>query len=123
LNLIVKGPDNFIFTDDGHWLHPLFALEDHLKSLDVDSSLLELRDKLIGRGAAVLICRMGIKKCHGSVVSRRGLSYLNKYSIECTYDTLVDRLDCQTELVLTDEMSSDDAYSELSRRAGRSPGL
>jgi len=119
LNLTVTGPGDFLFTHDGHWLHPLFALEDHIRISGVDASGLFLRDKLIGRGAAVLISRMGIKSCHGVTVSKRGLDYFQRKGIECSFDTLVDKLDCQTELVLTDEMSDEEAYNELSRRAGR----
>jgi len=119
LNLTVTGPDDFLFTHNGHWLHPLFALEDYLRNRNTDPSSLFLQDKLIGRGAAVLICRMGFKKCHGVTVSKKGLDYFHRYGIECTYDTLVDKLDCQTELVLTDDLSDDDAYEELNRRAGR----
>ncbi len=119
MNLTVYRGEETVFTDNGNWLHPLFALEDFLKDRDIDPASLRLKDKLIGRGAAVLIQRMGISECHGTIVSSRGLSYLEKHSIQCTYDELVDRLECQTELVLTDEMSPEDAYSELSRRAGR----
>lgn len=119
MNLTVSCRDEIIFTHDGHWLHPLFALLDFLDSSDHIPSELFLTDKLIGRGAAVLIHRMGIRRCHGLTVSSKGLSYFKKKSIECTYDSLVEKLDCQTELVLSDELSSEEAYVELSRRAGR----
>jgi Domain of unknown function (DUF1893) len=119
LNLTVSCRDEIIFTHDGHWLHPLFALMDFLASSDYTTSELFLTDKLIGRGAAVLISRMGIRRCHAVTVSSKGLSYFKQKSIECTYDNLVEKLDCQTELVLTDELSSEEAYVELSRRAGR----
>ena len=120
MNLSVSCQKKIIFTHDGPWLHPLFALEDFLGSSNYDSSQLYLTDKLIGRGAAVLIHRMGIRRCHGSIVSSRGLSYLQKMSVTCTYDRLVEKLDCQTEMILGDDMSTAEAYAELSRRARRS---
>ncbi len=119
MNLTVYRGEETVFENDGNWLHPLFALQDFLDSADYDPAELNLKDKLIGRGAAVLIYRMGIKNCHGLTVSSRGLSFFDKKSITCTYDKLVDKLDCQTEIVLTDDMSTEDAYNELSRRAGR----
>ena len=119
MNLTVYYQDKQIFCHNGHWLHPLFALEDFLQDKDYHRGHLRLEDKLIGRGAAVLIHTMGILACHGKTVSRRGLSYCQKVSIQCTYDHLVDRLDCQTELLLGDTMDTKEAYRELSRRAGR----
>ena len=119
MNLSVSHHNEIIFSNDGHWLHPLFALMDFLDSADYSPSELFLTDKLIGRGAAVLIHRMGIRRCHGLTVSSRGLSYFNRMDVECSYDNLVETLDCQTELILTDDVSSEEAYAELSRRAGR----
>ncbi|MDA3958504.1 DUF1893 domain-containing protein [Oceanispirochaeta sp.] len=119
MNLTVTQNSSVVFTHNGHWLHPLFALEDFLTGSDLDASQLYLNDKLIGRGAAVLIHRMGFRRCHGQTLSIRGLTLLKELGIQCSYDLLVDRLDCQTELVLTDDLSLDDAYLELCRRAGR----
>ncbi|WP_168203321.1 DUF1893 domain-containing protein [Oceanispirochaeta crateris] len=119
MNLTVTHNDTVVFTHDGHWLHPLFALEDFLKESEWDCSELFLKDKLIGRAAAVLIHRMGFRRCHGSTLSSRGLSLFEDLGIQCSYDLLVDKLDCQTELILTDDLSLEEAYQELSRRAGR----
>lgn len=120
MNLKVYSGESLVFTNDGNWLHPLFALADFLQTSDLDVNSLFLEDKLIGRGAAVLIIRMGIKKCHAGIISSRAVSLFEQYDISWTYDEIVDKLDCQTELVLSDHMSLEDAYSELARRAGRS---
>jgi len=119
LNLIVQLKGRTVFSSDGKWLHPLFDLEDFLKGETLDPGALSLEDKLIGRGAAVLIARMGIRRCHGRTVSRRALPVLETHGVECTWDELTDRLACQTETALNDEMSLDDSYAELARRAGR----
>lgn len=118
-NLIVKEKNNIIFTSDGHWLYPLFELEDFLKSNTFSIDDISLNDKLIGRGAAVLICTMGIKKCHGRTMSRKALTVLENHKIQYSYDELIDSLQCQTETALTDEMTLIESYNELSRRAGR----
>ncbi len=102
MNCTVRKQDQIIFENDGKWLHPLFALEDFLSESAYEGKDLTLEDKLIGRGAAVLIARMGIKKCHGRVVSRKALPVLEKYRIEVSWDELIDTLACQTEQVLTD---------------------
>ena len=120
MNCIVKRHDQVIFTHDGKWLHPLFAVEDFLAAGDWQADQLFLEDKIIGRGAAVLIARMGFTACHGRIVSRKALPLLERYSITVSWDQLVDTLQCQTEQILTDGMSLDEAYRELCRRAGRS---
>ncbi|MDC7235980.1 MAG: DUF1893 domain-containing protein [Spirochaetales bacterium] len=119
MNLKVYKGEELVFSHDGHWLHPLFALEDFLSGSELDAHDLTLEDKLIGRGAAVLISRMGFRSCYGKTVSQRGLSWFEQKSVDCGYGKLVEKLDCQTELILTDDMTEEDAYAELARRAGR----
>ncbi len=119
MNCVVKRQEVILFEHDGNWLHPLFALEDFLAGENLKADDLSLEDKLIGRGAAILIARMGIKRCHGRVVSRKALPVAEKYNITLTWDSLVDTLSCQTEQVLTEDMSLEESYRELARRAGR----
>lgn len=120
MNLTVSHQNRIIFSHDGHWLHPLFALEDFLNDSEYDPAELYLKDKLIGRAAAVLIHRMGFKNCHGNIISSRAVKFFEEQNIKFTYVELVKRLECQTELILTDDVSPDEAYAELCRRAGRS---
>ena len=119
MNLKVYSGESLVFKHDGKWLHPLFALEDFLKDSNLEAESLSLEDKLIGRAAAVLIVRMGIKKCHAGTISSRAVSLLETTDVVWSYDHIVDRLECQTEMILTDNMSMDDSYAELARRAGR----
>jgi hypothetical protein len=120
LNCIVKKDGQEVFTSGGKWLYPLFELEDFLENKKIDPADLILEDKIIGRGAAVLIARLGIRKCHGRLVSEKALPVLEEYGVACTWDSLVPAIDCRTEVVLTDAMSLEEAYRELSLRAGRS---
>ena len=119
MNCVVKRQEEILFEHDGNWLHPLFALEDFLNKENLKTEDLYLEDKLIGRGAAVLIACMGIQRCHGRVVSRKALPLAEEYNITITWDTLVDTLACQTEQILTGDMTLEESYRELSRRAGR----
>lgn len=108
---------HLIFTHHGRWLHPLFALLDFLDSQALlDRSSLLLRDKIIGRGAAVLIARAGIKKVHGDLVSQRALPLLQGHGIAVTWDALVDGIQCMTEGLITEEMPLDTAVALLYER-------
>ncbi len=119
MNLIVKYMDREIFSNDGKWLHPLFALEDFLKTGSYPVNKLQLIDKIIGRGAAVLIAKMEIKNIHGKLLSKKAIPILEDNNINFTYDTLVDQITCKTEIILTDDMDLQQCYIELARRAGR----
>ena len=50
-----------IFTSDGKWLHPLFELEDYLTEHAFQPDKLILQDKIIGKAAAFLIHRLGVR--------------------------------------------------------------
>lgn len=119
MNLTVLNNSKIVFTSNKSWLHPLFDLMDFLTPGNIPAEKLFVQDKLIGRGAAVLLAKMGITRCHGKIISKRALPVLDEYRIAYSYDTLVEQLECKTEIVLTDDMSLQEAFLELSRRAGR----
>ncbi len=117
VNLILLWKGEELFTHRGKWLHPLFALESFLQGRGIPPAELFLKDKLIGRGAGVLILRMGLSRCHGRVVSQGGLALLEEGGVVCTYDELVPALSCQTETAL-EGMPLEEAYQELRCRGG-----
>lgn len=119
MNLTVLENEKIVFTSNKSWLYPLFDLMDFLTPGTVAAERLFVQDKLIGRGAAVLLAKMGITKCHGKIISERALPVLDENGISYSYDTLVKQLACKTETVLTDDMTLQAAFLELSRRAGR----
>ena len=119
MNLIVKFGDKIIFKDDGKWLHPLFKLEKFLEKEEYDAEKLYLEDKVIGRGAAFLIAKMGFKRCHGRILSRKSIPVLERFGIEYTRDRVVNSIQCKTERELKADFSLEKAYSILSKRAGR----
>ena len=49
-------------------------------------------DKVVGRAAAALFIKCGIKEVYARVLSIGGKELLDTYGIPCTYDTLIDRI-------------------------------
>ncbi len=114
LELRVGG--RVVFASHGRWLHPLFALGDFLASAEIDLASAELRDKVVGRGSAFLIVRLGIRNVHAVLLSRLGKAVLERAGVAHTWDTLVDRVACATEGLLEDVTDVDEAYRILSHR-------
>jgi len=122
-SLIIRNQNGIIFTSDSHWLHPLFELNDFLIKNAVSPDDLFLQDKIAGKAAACMIVYLGIKTCHIELISSRALPVLTKAGINFTYDTLVEQIECRTEVMITDDMSVDDVWLFLRKRAGRVEGL
>jgi zinc transport system ATP-binding protein len=114
LELRVAGRTAFAST--GRWLHPLFELSDFLDRTRIDVSAAELRDKVVGRGSAFLVVRLGIRRLHAALLSRLGKDVLDRAGVEVTWDTLVDRIACATESLLESVTDADEAWRILSDR-------
>jgi len=108
--------EELIFFSDRHWLHPLFELESFLKTGDFSVEKLWLKDKIIGRAAALIFVHLGIKKVHGQTMSRLACDVLDYYNVAFSYDQLIERIACQTEELLRDEWNGAVAYSKIKRR-------
>lgn len=117
LQVITNGTT--VFESRGNWLHPLFELEEFFAEEGVASSQTEIRDKVVGKAAALLIVRLGIKCVHAGTMSRLALDVFERRNIRFSYDALVDRIDCRTEEILLSIDDPDDAYEILRKRAGR----
>lgn len=119
-SLILWDKETKLFTSRGKWLHPLFELEDYLcrrKDLKLENLLLE--DKIIGKAAAVLAVRLGIRKIKAHLISELGKKYLEEKGINLSYINITDRIACRTEEILLEVSDPEEAYRELSKRAGR----
>ena len=121
-SLIINSHDDIIFTSDSHWLYPLFELDDFLAKRKIPASDIFLRDKIAGKAAACMIVHLGIKKCHIELLSDRAVSIFEKAGVCFTYDKIVDQIYCSTETLITDDMSVDDAWLFLRKRAGKVEG-
>ena len=122
-SLIIRNQDNIIFTSDSHWLHPLFEFDDFLSKNPMPVEGLVLHDKIAGKAAACMIAHLGIRRCHIELISVRAIPVFEKAGIRVTYDIMVEHIDCRTEFLITDDMSVDDVWLFLRKRAGRVEGL
>ena len=117
-SLIVFSGGKIVFQSGGKWLHPLFELEKEIARNSLNPEFLSLHDKIAGGGAAALICRMGIKRCHIDLISKPAVELFEKHEVDFTYDTLVDRIQCKTEELVDISRDLDEIYEMLSKRAG-----
>jgi hypothetical protein len=108
-----------IFTSHGKWLHPLFELEDYLAEHPIQPENLILQDKIIGKAAALLIHRLGVRIVKAGILSRLGEAVLQRHGIAYTYELLVDRIHCQTEELLAAVEDPEEVYQLVKVRAGR----
>jgi zinc transport system ATP-binding protein len=121
-SLELRAGGGIVFLSAGRWLHPLFELGDHLATAGIDASVTELRDKVVGRGSAFLIVRLGIRRVHAVLLSRLGKDVLDRSGVALTWDTLVDRIACATESLLEGVTDADEAYRILRDRRAAALG-
>jgi Domain of unknown function (DUF1893) len=117
LELVLNG--EVLFASKGKWLHPLFELEQFLKTRQVDLGRAQVRDKIVGRGSAFLMVRMGIRAVRAGVLSRMGKDVLDRAGVACGWETLVDKIQCRTEGLLRDTTDPEQAYlllADLARK-------
>jgi len=127
ISLEVMHEGRAIFRSEGKWLYPLFEFERFLTTdsagMSLNRAALILHDKIAGRAAAALICRMGIVRCHIEILSRLALEVFEAHGVACTYSRLVDRIQCHTEEIIHAEMGLDEIYRMLRRRAKLIEGI
>jgi hypothetical protein len=109
-----------VFSSSGKWLHPLFQLERFLHTHRIDMGSAAIRDKVVGRGSAFLIARLGIRKVHAVLLSRLGKDVFDREGVACTWDTLVDQIQCRTEKLLREVTSPEEAHGILAELARES---
>ncbi len=114
LEFLIGG--QVLYTSTGTWLHPLFELELFLKRRGIEASQGEIRDKVIGRGSAFLIVRLGIRRAHGGMLSLLGRDVLDRAEVEYGWDTLVEEIACSTEGILRYVTDPEEAYRILAER-------
>ena len=117
LELLFEGEQ--YFSSAGHWLHPLFELERYLREHPRDLSRGLLHDKVVGRGSAFLIVRLGIRRVHADLLSRLGKDVLDRAGVANSHDTLVEQIQCRTEEILRHVTEPEEAYALLAERAAR----
>lgn len=131
ISLQVFNGDSLIFQSSGKWLHPLFEFEDFLKIYDGPKDDLKSHDSAIGKAAALLSIRCGIKKINAELLSQNAKNYIEEVNqkaedsqkIELIWTNLIPKLLCQTENLLEDLHDSDQMYFLLRQRAKKVQGL
>lgn len=108
-----------VFERNGKWLYPLFELEDFLQDHPINLSRANLRDKVIGKAAAILALRLGFQRLHGDLMSDLAIALLESKSVAYSFDVRVPQIDCQTEELLKRVNNLDKAYRILCQRANR----
>ena len=106
-----------LFSSTGTWLHPLFELEQFLKTREINAANGEIHDKVVGRGSAFLMVRLGVRKAHAGLLSRLGKDVLERAGVTFTWDTLIDEIQCSTEGILREVTDPEEAYPILAERA------
>ena len=108
-----------LFHSAGKWLYPLFELEDFLATAGLDPAELTVRDKIVGRAAALLLLRLGLRRVQAGVLSVLAREVLDRFQARYSWDTLVDRILCETEQILSEVSDPAEAYRVVCRKAGR----
>lgn len=104
-----------VFSNRGHWLHPLFALERFLAvRRDIRIGACFLHDTVVGRGAALIAVRLGVRRLHAELLSERAEPVLASNGIEYTYSERIERIGCRTEDMLAEVDRPEDAYATIS---------
>ena len=106
-----------VFSSRRNWLHPLFELEAFLRSERLDPAGLLLRDKIIGRAAALLIVRLGFRRVQAGLLSEPGREVLEAHGVAFTCGRLVERVLCRTEQALAGVDDLEAAWRDLYARA------
>ena len=99
-----------IFYSDGKWLHPLFELENFLMQQNYDPASLIIKDKIVGRAAALIEVYLGFKSVRAGMMSELAKEVLDHFQIDYAYEKLVDRIQCRTENLLENEYDPKKGY-------------
>lgn len=121
--LELYNDNDLVFSSYGKWLNPLFELDKFLASYTGLCKNLCVHDTAVGKAAAVLMVRMGIKHIYANLASRLAINYIEEINqksdtkITFEYESLVDRLLCATENQLEPLFDNDEMYGLLRQRA------
>ena len=119
-SLEVYTEDKLIFKSDRNWVHPLFELEEFLKNNQYTPETLLVKDKIVGKAAALILIYLNIGSIYAQILSEVAKDSLEHFNIPFKYEELVDRIKCKTEDLLLNELNPSTAYEMLKERAQKS---
>ena len=112
-----KGKTAFVL--DGKGIAPLLSIVGEKRDL----SGFAVCDKIVGKAAAMLFVKMGVKIVFGIVMSKSAKAFLEDNGIECKFDTLADAIinhagtgSCPMEEVVANLFDVDEAHAALVKR-------
>ncbi|NOZ63327.1 MAG: DUF1893 domain-containing protein [Calditrichaeota bacterium] len=108
--LEVYDGQNLIFFSDGKWLHPLFDLEIFLKQTNSTTEKLLVKDKIVGKAAALILIYLGFREVHAKAMSKIARDFLATQTVHFSYEMLIDRVACRTENLLLEENDPEAGY-------------
>ena len=108
--------NELIFFSDKKWLYPLLDLESFLQATPYSLSQILIKDKIIGKAAALILVYFKIRFVEAEIISRLGLQTLTDFKVTFTYQKLVDRVYCETEKILQHENNPHQGYQLIKDR-------
>ncbi len=117
-SLEVRDGDRLVFASDGRWLHPLLELAERLALGDLEPGRLAVRDRVVGRAAAMVLVHLGIRQVHAGVLSVPGREAFERHGVRWSCDSEVARIACATENLLLEESDPGEAWRLVAARAG-----
>lgn len=106
-----------VFSSVGKWLYPLFELEEFLRSSSYAHGSVRVEDKIVGKAAALLLVRLGIRRIKAGILSEPGRAVLRRHGVQHGADRIVERIDCRTETLLLEIEDPEEAYRIVRARA------
>ena len=114
--------DGVLILDDKRGITPLLELIASGK----DVSGYSAADKVVGKAAAALFIKCGVKQLYAAVLSKGGAKLLESHGVEYVYDTLTDAIinragtdACPMEKAVRDIEEIEDMYVAILREHAR----
>lgn len=96
----------------------------------IDLSGFSVADKIVGKAAAMLFVKAGVREVFGEVVSKEGLSFLQSENIPCSYKILTENIInrkgdgiCPMENEVKNISDTDIAYDLLIKKRNELRGI
>lgn len=80
---LAKGHD--VIVSDLRGISPLMEMIEN----GFDLKGYSLADQVVGKAAAFLFVKVGVKECYAKVISEKAMETLRRFNIPCRYDNLV----------------------------------
>lgn len=80
--------DGRFFTNDGRGISPMIRFMEEGRDLRGYA----VADIIVGKAAAMLFIKAGIREVYGEVMSRAGYDLLQHHAIHCAYATLTEKI-------------------------------